>query len=109
MSCTGEQRKWIALYDSKMLSQGTFRDLYSIGYDTPEGYAIAKDGKMYYGFFADEKAPTWKGTLELRGLKPGQYRVFDWVNGKELGRIQGSNPKLPAEFKDQLFLEVSRL
>jgi hypothetical protein len=32
--------------DSKMLSQGTFHDLYSIGYDTPEGYAIAKDGKM---------------------------------------------------------------
>ena len=51
----------------------------------------------------------WKGTLELRGLEPGQYRVFDWVNGKELGRIQGANPKLPAEFKDQLFLEVTKL
>ncbi len=102
-------KKWIALYDSKMLSQGTFRDLYSIGYDTPEGYAIAKNGNMYYSFFADEKAPAWKGTLELRGLEPGQYRVFDWVNGKELGRIQGANPRLPAEFKDQLFLEVSKL
>ena len=31
-----------------MLSKGTFRNLYVYGYDTPEGYAIEKDGKMYY-------------------------------------------------------------
>ncbi len=40
----------------------------SIGYDTPEGYAIAKDSKMYYAFFAGEKQ-SWEGTLELRGIR----------------------------------------
>ncbi len=44
-------KKWIGLYNEKMLSKGEFRDLYVTGYDNPEGYAIAKDGKMYYGFF----------------------------------------------------------
>jgi alpha-galactosidase len=102
-------KKWIPIYDAKMLSKGVFRDLYTTGYDAPEGYAIAKDGKMYYGFYADEKTPSWKGTLELRGLEPGQYRVFDYVNNKELGKIQGPNPKLPAEFKTQLLLEVTKL
>jgi hypothetical protein len=34
-----------------MLSKGDFEDLYVTGYDTPEGYAIAKDGKQYYSFF----------------------------------------------------------
>ncbi len=44
-------RNGSALYNQKMLSKGEFRDLYVTGYDTPEGYAIAKDGKMYYAFF----------------------------------------------------------
>ncbi len=37
-------KKWIRLYSDKMLSKGNFRDLYVLGYDIPEGYAIEKDG-----------------------------------------------------------------
>jgi len=101
-------RKWIAIYNSKMLSKGTFRNLYEIGYDSPEGYAIAKDGKMYYAFFADSATPAWKGTLELRGLAPGRYRVFDYVNEKELGTVDAANPRLATEFQDQLLVELAR-
>ena len=54
-----------------MLSKGTFRNLYVYGYDSPEGYAIEKDGKMYYAFFAPSASP-WKGEIELRGLAAGQ-------------------------------------
>ena len=49
-------KKWIGIYNQKMLSKGTFRDLYVYGYDIPEGYAIEKDGKMYYAFFAPSVA-----------------------------------------------------
>ena len=101
-------RKWIAIYNAKMLSKGTFLDLYTIGYDSPEGYAIAKDGKMYYAFFPDNGATTWKGTLDLRGLEPGKYRVFDYLNEKSLGEIDAAHPELAASFEDQLFLEVTK-
>ena len=102
-------KKWTGIYNAKMLSRGTFLDLYTLGYDVPEGYAIAKDGKMYYAFFAPEAGKTWKGEVELRGLQPGKYRVFDYGNGKDLGAVEGTNAKLAAEFTHHLLLEVSRL
>jgi len=100
-------KKWIGLYNQKMLSKGEFQDLYVTGYDTPEGYAIAKDGKMYYAFFT---STNWKGEVELRGLKPGKYRVSDYSEGKDLGSVDAAAngvAKLAAEFKDHLLLEVS--
>ncbi len=104
-------KKWIGLYNQKMLSKGEFRDLYVYGYDAPEGYAIAKDGKMYYAFFTPaEKAP-FNGEVELRGLDPGSYQVTDYVDGKDLGTVQAQEhqiPRLKTEFKDHLLLEVSR-
>jgi alpha-galactosidase len=102
-------KKWIALYNEKMLSKGEFRDLYVYGYDSPEAYAIEKDGKMYYAFFAPENAP-FKGEVELRGLKPGSYHVADYADGTDLGTVQAdanSAPKLKTEFKQHLLLEVS--
>jgi alpha-galactosidase len=103
-------KKWIGLYNDKMLSKGEFRDLYVYGYDSPEAYAIAKDGKMYYAFFAPENG-TFTGEVELRGLKPGTYHVMDYVNGKDLGTVQAeanAAPKLKTEFKEHLLLEVSQ-
>jgi alpha-galactosidase len=100
-------KQWIPIYTSMMLSKGTFLNLYTVGYDSPEGYAIAKDGKMYYAFFVGEAQP-WEGTLELRGLEKGSYRVFDYVNRKELGSVNASNPTLQTKFTEHLLLEVSR-
>ena len=102
-------KKWIDLYHTKMLSRGTFLNLYVYGYDVPEAYAIEKDGKMYYAFFAPEKSPSWKGEVELRGLEAGKYRVFDYENGKDLGTVEGQNPKLQTEFQHHLLLEVGKL
>jgi alpha-galactosidase len=103
----GIWKQWIPIYNSMMLSKGTSMNLYTIGYDSPEGYAIAKDGKMYYAFFVGEAQP-WEGTLELRGLETGKYRVFDYVNRKELGSVDESNPRLQTKFTEHLLLEVSR-
>jgi len=103
-------KKWIDIYNHKMLSKGTFLNLYTYGYDFPEAYAIEKDGKMYYGFFAPD-AHVWRGELELRGLQPGTYRVFDYASGKDLGSVEASAEKiakLKTEFSQSLLLEVSK-
>jgi alpha-galactosidase len=102
-------KKWIGLYNQKMLSKGEFRDLYVYGYDIPEAYAIEKDGKMYYAFFAGETAP-FSGEVELRGLKAGTYHVLNYADGTDLGTAQADAngvAKLKAEFKEHLLLEVS--
>ncbi len=99
-------KKWIGLYNQKMLSNGEFRNLYVTGYDLPEGYAIAKDGKMYYAFFTSSN---WRGDIELRGLAAGKHRVADYSEGKDLGTIDADatgTAKLPVDFKDHLLLEI---
>lgn len=101
-------KKWIDLYNAKMLSRGNFLGLYTYGYDWPEGYAIEKDGRMYYAFYAPEKGKAWSGEIELRGLKPGTYQVVDYENGKQLGSVDGANAKLPVSFSEHLLLEVNR-
>jgi alpha-galactosidase len=103
-------KKWIDIYNQKMLSMGSFRNLYVYGYDAPEGYAIEKDGKMYYAFFAPSTA-SWKGEIELRGLAPGSYHVRDYAEDKDLGTVDvtaDAAPKLKTGFKDHLLLEVGK-
>ena len=104
-------KKWIDIYNQKMLSKGTFLDLYTTGYDVPEGYAIEKGGKMYYAFFASDPGKTWKGDVELRGLKPGTYHVTEYDSGKDLGTVQAAANKAPtlkADFTGHLLLEVGQ-
>jgi alpha-galactosidase len=104
-------KKWIGIYNEKMLSKGTYLPLYTYGYDTPEAYAIEKDGKTYYAFFAPQTDVPWRGNVELRGLNPGTYRLLDYPNNKDLGTIKvtaDKTPELKADFKQHLLLEVSR-
>jgi alpha-galactosidase len=101
-------KKWIDIYNGKMLSRGKFLDLYTYGYDFPEAYAIEKDGTMYYAFYLPDKGPAWSGEIELRGLEPGRYRVTDYEHGSELGTVSSEDPKLRVSFKEHLLLEVSR-
>jgi hypothetical protein len=85
-----------------MDGQGDFRAHYTFGYDSPEGYAIEKDGKMFYAFYSSSESPSlplktnakniWKGEVELRGLRPGAYKVVDYANNKDLGIIRGPTP-----------------
>jgi alpha-galactosidase len=102
-----EWKRWIGIYNQKMLSRGTFRNLYVYGYDVPEGYAIEKDGVMYYAFFSPDPRKPWKGEIELRGLEARTYKVTEYVEGKELGTVTGPTAKLPAEFTEHLLLEVT--
>jgi alpha-galactosidase len=102
-------KKWIDIYNQKMLSKGQFLDLYTYGYDFPEAYAIQKDGKMYYAFYASEKDKPWKGQVQLRALAPGKYSVVDYEDGKQLASVDASQPTLDVSFRGHLLLEVSKM
>jgi len=105
-------KKWISLYNEKMLSRGNFLDLYVYGYDVPEAYAIEKDGTMYYAFYAPAKIEkgknldTWTGEVELRGLGNKAYHVVDYVSGKDYGNVTGPTAKLPVDFAGSLLLQA---
>ena len=95
-------RKWIGLYNERMLPLGTYRgELYDTGFDKPEGHAVAKDGRLYYAFYAD----TWRGPVELRGLD-GVYRVRDYVNDRDLGTVSPQSPHLTVAFEHALLIEA---
>jgi alpha-galactosidase len=110
-------KQWINLYNQKMLSKGNFLNLYVYGYDVPEAYAIEKDGKMYYAFYAAAEPrevrnqrtaqPAFNGEIELRGLASRNYRITDYVNGKDFGTVTGPTAKLKVSFGDNLLLEAS--
>jgi alpha-galactosidase len=96
-------RRWIALYNEKMLPLGTYRgELYDIGFDRPETHAVEKDGRLYYAFFAER----WRGPVSLRGLRAGPYRIRDYYNDRDLGTVSGAEGRLPVTFERFLLLEA---
>jgi len=96
--------KWLRIYKDKMLPRGEYLGtLYDIGFDRPETHAVRKDGSMYYAFFA----PQWSGPITLRGLSRGAYRVTDYVDGKDLGTVQGPSATLDVRFEKHLLLQAA--
>jgi alpha-galactosidase len=99
-----EWAQWIRIYNTQMLPKGRYRgELYDIGFDRPETHAVEKDGRMHYAFYA----PSWKGSVELRGLGKGRYRITDYVNGTDLGVVTGPTAQLPAQFAKYLLIEAA--
>jgi alpha-galactosidase len=88
-------RRWIELDARAGLTTGEYRgELYDIGFDVPEGHAIAKGTAVHYAFFADR----WSGPVELRGLGPGTYRLTDPFDGVELGVASGPQASVDLTF-----------
>ncbi|MEA1997057.1 MAG: alpha-galactosidase, partial [Gemmatimonadota bacterium] len=88
------------------LSSGEYLNLYDLAFDKPEAHVVSKNGKLYYGFFAEH----WSRLkpLALHGLEPGRaYRVRDYANDLDLGTVSGDKPELCRAFKEFLLLEVS--
>ncbi len=95
--------KWLRIYREKKLSQGEYLgQLYDIGFDKPETHVIRKGQTMYYAFFAKQ----WQGVVALRGLEDRNYRVVDYVTGKDLGTVAGDGAHLPVAFTGNLLVEV---
>ena len=99
-----EWRKWIALYNEKMLPRGIYRgELYDIGFDKPEAHVVEKSGSLYYAFYAD----SWHDDIVLRGLGAGTYRVRDYYSGRELGTMSSGRNQLKVTFERFLLLEAT--
>jgi alpha-galactosidase len=99
-------RHWLDIYRSKDLAEGQFRNLYTYGFDWPEAYAVARAGRMYYAFFAGASRGDWEGTLELRGLGAGRYRVRDYEHERDLGVVTGPVGQLETTFVEHLLVEA---
>jgi alpha-galactosidase len=96
-------RKWIALYNERLLPQGTYRgELYDIGFDKPEAHVVEKGGRMYYAFYAK----SWKGPVTLKGLNESRYRVRDYFNGQDLGEVAAHGAPLQLSFERFALLEA---
>jgi len=98
-------RKWVHIYKTHMLPKGEYLGgLYDIGFDKPEGHAISKDGAMYYAFYAKQ----WNGSLQLRGLGAGRYRVRDLFSDQILGTVDAQANVVNARFERFLLLRAER-
>jgi alpha-galactosidase len=94
---------WVRIYRAKMLSKGGYLgDLYDIGFDKPETHAVRKQNVLFYAFYA----PHWKGTVQLRGLSPGTYKVTDYVHNRDLGIVRGPAGKLNVMFENFLLIQA---
>ena len=98
-------RKWVPIYNDKMLSKGKYLGLYSYGFDYPEGHVIEKDGAVYYAFYA----PSWNGEpIELRGLEADkEYTVTEYTLDEPRSYvINGDNPIIYPIFEGNYLIEV---
>lgn len=96
-------KKWVGIYNDKMLSKGEYLNLYDLAYDKPETHAISKDGKMYYAFYADE----WDGNIVLKGLENKKYTVCEYTaDPLKTYQIDGADPVINVTFKGNYLIEV---
>ena len=50
--------------------------------------------------------PHGAGRLSCAGLEDRAYRVVDYVNNKDLGKVHGPTARISAEFHQHLLLEA---
>lgn len=88
-------RQWIDLYNRNRLAQGAYLGgLYDIGFDRPEGHAVAKGDAIHYAFYGKD----WDGPVELRGLGKGAYALSDGLTGAPLGTASALDNRLALKF-----------
>jgi len=97
-----EWRKWSRIYARERLPFGEYRNLYDMGYDRPEGHAIARGDTMYYAFFAEN----FSGKIPLRGLQAKMYRIVNYETGDVLGEATGPVAQLRTAFRKHRLLKA---
>ncbi len=97
-------KKWVGLYNDKMLSKGEYLNLYDLVNDKPEAHVIRKDGRMYYAFYADE----WDGEIRLKGLENNRSYTVNEYTGEPptMYTIDGDRPVIRKAFKGHYLIEV---
>lgn len=99
-------RKWVDLYKKNMLPTGEYRgELYDIGFDKPEAHVVAKGATLHYAFYAAQ----WDGTVELRGLGRGRYRLADPFTGVSLGTVDAQHNTVKLAFEKFQLIVAKRI
>ena len=99
-------KKWLAIYREHRLAAGEYLNLYDLAFDRPEAHAIRANGRMYYAFYAGQIDQPYRGPIVLRGLHEKAYRVYDYVDNRDLGVVHGPRPTLDVEFVGALLIEA---
>ena len=98
-------RKWVPIYTEKMLSKGTYLNLYDYAFDKPEAHVIDKDGALYYAFYAEK----WNGEpITLRGLQADRhYTVTEYTADEPVSYdLDGADPVIRPVFEHAYLIEV---
>jgi alpha-galactosidase len=100
-------QRWFGIYNEHRPAQGEYLNLYDLAFDTPETHVIRKGGDLYYAFYTQSMDQTYSGRIQLRGLEASKiYRVWDYVNDREIVRLDGANPVIHIKFKGALLVEA---
>lgn len=119
-------RKWMKIYKENNLARGEYMNLYTWGYDYPEAHVIRQNDAMYYAFYVDPVAPegamdpahvdaatvpvpSYKGTLELRGLDPAKtYTAVEYTADEPREfTVSGADPKIETTFERSYLLKLT--
>ena len=98
-------RKWVRIYKENNLARGEYINLYTWGFDYPEGHVIRQNGALYYAFYAD----SFDGTIELRGLEPGMtYTAIEYTADEPRSfKVKGDDPYITAQFKRDYLIKLT--
>ena len=118
-------RKWMKIYKENNLARGEYLNLYTWGFDYPEGHVIRQNGALYYAFYLNPEAPlgamdpehvdkatvsepTFSGTIELRGLDPAKtYTAIEYTADEPREfTVNGNNPKIDVNFARSYLLKL---
>jgi alpha-galactosidase len=99
-------KKWLAIYREHRLAEGEYLNLYDLAFDQPEAHAIRANGRLYYAFYAGQIDQRYRGSIVLHGLHAKAYRVYDYVENRDLGVVHGPGATLDVEFVGALLIEA---
>ena len=102
-------RRGLALYRQKMLSRGEYLNLYDLAFHRPEAHVVRSQGRLHYAFYTAKPTDSFAGEVTFRGPLTGRLRVFDYVNGKELGTVSARQRRLRVRFRGSLLVELRAL
>ena len=100
-------RKWMKIYKENNLARGEYLNLYTWGFDYPEGHVIRQNDALYYSFYVDDA--TFDGTIELRGLDADKtYTAVEYAADEPREfTVNGADPKIQASFTRDYLLKLT--
>ena len=96
-------RRWIQIYNTEKMSEGTYLNLYDIAFDKPETHVIKKGDIYYYFFFSNN---SFKSKVRLRGLEKGEYKIYNLYSGKLISIINSESPYVNLNFSKHFLIKA---